>query len=225
MIAFVEPEIACSARIAFSNASRVMMSDGRMLRCDELDDLPSGGLGDVRAPRVDRRNCGGPRQRQAERLGHARHRRRRTHRHAVAVRPRHRVLDLDELVFGDAPAAQLLVVVPAVRARAQLLPAPVAVEHRAAGDDDRRDVRRAGAEHRGRIGLVAPRQQHDAVERVGTDRLLDVHRHQVAIEHRRRLHQRLAERHHRKLAGEAARLEHAALDRLGQPPQVDVAVH
>ena len=33
MIAFVEPEIACSARIAFSNASRVTMSDGRMPRC------------------------------------------------------------------------------------------------------------------------------------------------------------------------------------------------
>ena len=30
MIALVEPEIACSARIAFSNASRVRMSEGRI---------------------------------------------------------------------------------------------------------------------------------------------------------------------------------------------------
>ena len=29
MIALVEPEIACSARIAFSNAARVRMSEGR----------------------------------------------------------------------------------------------------------------------------------------------------------------------------------------------------
>ena len=32
MIALVEPEIACRARIAFSNASRVRMSAGRMSR-------------------------------------------------------------------------------------------------------------------------------------------------------------------------------------------------
>ena len=32
MIALVEPLIACSARIAFSKASRVRMSDGRMPR-------------------------------------------------------------------------------------------------------------------------------------------------------------------------------------------------
>jgi hypothetical protein len=30
MIAFVEPEMACSVRIAFSNAARVTMSEGRM---------------------------------------------------------------------------------------------------------------------------------------------------------------------------------------------------
>ena len=32
MIALVEPEIACRVRIAFSNASAVTMSDGRMSR-------------------------------------------------------------------------------------------------------------------------------------------------------------------------------------------------
>jgi hypothetical protein len=32
MIAFVDPEIACSARMAFSSASRVTMSDGRRSR-------------------------------------------------------------------------------------------------------------------------------------------------------------------------------------------------
>ena len=164
-------------------------------------------------------------ERQPKSLGHAGHRRRSPHRHAVAVGARHRVLDLGEVGFGDPARAELLVVVPAIRARAELFPAPVTGEHRAAGYDDRRDVRRARAHDRCRVGLVTAGQQYDAVERVGADRLLDVHRHQVAVQHRRRLHQRLAEGHHRKLAREAAGLEHPALDRLREPAQVHVAVH
>ena len=191
---------------------------------DELDDLPPGGLGEVRAAGVDRRDRRAARRRQPERLGHAGHRRRGPHRHAMPVRARHRVLDLGEVLLADPARAQLLVVVPAVRARAELLPAPAAVEHRPAGDDDRRDVRRARAQDRRRVRLVAAGEQDDAVEGIGADRLLDVHRHQVAIEHRRRLHQRLAERHDRELAREAAGLQDAALDRLGQAAQVHVAV-
>ena len=98
-----------------------------------------------------------PGKRQPERLGHAGHRRRGPHRHAVPVRARHRVLDLAELRLRDAAGAQLLVVVPAVGARAELAPAPVAVQHRAAGDDDRRDVRARRAHDARRVGLVAAR--------------------------------------------------------------------
>ena len=84
------------------------------------------------------------------------------------------------------------------------------------------------AEHAPRIDagfvLSQPVSSTTPSSGIGADRLLDVHRHQVAVEHRRRLHQRLAERHDRELAREAAGLQHAALDRLGQPAQVHVAV-
>ena len=71
---------------------------------DELDDLASGRLGEVRAARVDRRDRRAAGQRQPERLGHAGHRRRGPHRHAVAVGARHRVLDLGEVLLADAAA-------------------------------------------------------------------------------------------------------------------------
>ncbi len=197
---------------------------GLEVELHELDDLAARRLGQPAPMRVDRRDGRAAGERQAERLGHAGHRRRGSHRHAVPVGARHRVLDLGELLLGDPSCAELLVVVPAVAARAELAPAPVAVQHRAAGDDDARDVRARGAEDAGGVRLVAPREEDDAVQRVRADGLLDVHRHQVAVEHRRRLHQRLAERHDRELHREAARLQHAALDRLGEPAQVDVAV-
>ena len=114
---------------------------------------------------------------------------------------------------------------PAVGAGSELAAAPVPVEHRPAGDHDRGDVRARCSEDAGRVRLVAAGEQDDTIERVGADRLLDVHRHQVPVQHRRRLHQRLAQRHHRELEREAARLQHAALDRLSQPAKVDVAVH
>ena len=192
---------------------------------DEIDDRASRLLGEVTSPRVDGRDRRAAWQREPERLRHAGHGRGGAHGHAVAVRARDRVLDLDELGLGDPAGAELLVVVPAVRAGSELAAAPVPVQHRPAGDDDRGDVRARRSEDAGRVRLVAAREQDDTVERVGADRLLHVHRHQVPVQHRRRLHQRLAERHHRELEREAARLQHAALDRLGQTAQVDVAVH
>src|SRR6185436_19878142 len=73
-------------------------------------------------------------------------------------------------------------------------------------------------------GLVAPCEEHHAVERIRPDRLLDVHGHEVPVEHGRRLHQRLTEREDRKLEREAASLEDAALHGFCEATQVDVAV-
>ena len=154
--AFVDPEIACSARIAFSNAlagENVGRADAAP---DQLDDLPARRLRDVRAAGVDGGDRRGPWQRQPERLGHARHRRGSPHRLAMAVRAGHPVLDLGELLLGDPSGSELLVVVPAVGARAELLASPAAVEHRATGDDDRRDVRRARAHDRAGFVLSQP---------------------------------------------------------------------
>ena len=129
-----------------------------------------------------------------------------------------------QLGLGYPARAKLLVVVPAVTARADLLAAPAPVQHRPAGDDDRRDVGARGAHDARRVRLVAPGEEHDSVERVRANGLFDVHRHQIPVEHRRRLHERLAQRQHRELERETASLQNTALDRLGQPAQVHVAV-
>ena len=68
------------------------------------------------------------------------------------------------------------------------------------------------------VSRTTPSSGYDA------DGLLDVHRHQVPVQHRRRLHERLAEREDRELEREAAGLQHAALHRFGEPAQVHVAV-
>ncbi len=72
-------------------------------------------------------------------------------------------------------------------------------------------------------GLVAAHEQHDAVERVAADRLLDVHAGEVAVEHRRGTQQRLAQGHHRELEREAARVQHAQLHVLGERAEMRVA--
>ena len=64
--------------------------------------------------------------------------------------------------------------------------------------------------------LVAPAQQHRAVERIRPQQLLGLHRQQVPVEHRRRLHERLAQRDRRHLQREPARLPDAALDVLAR---------
>ena len=81
-----------------------------------------------------------------------------------------------------------------------LVPEPIslaavdAAQLRAAGDADGGQVgARRAHQQRGR-GLVAAHQQHDAVERVRADALLDVHGREVAEQHGGRPHRDLAER-------------------------------
>ena len=152
-IALVEPEIACRTRIALSNASEVSTSLGLRSR--------STSSTICRPAASARRRAGGrrpgsrrrPGSVEPERLGDARHRRGGAHGHAVAVRAGHRVLDLLELGLADPPGPELLVVVPAVAARAELPAAPVAVQHRPARDHDRGHVRARSA-HQPRPGFV-----------------------------------------------------------------------
>ena len=72
-------------------------------------------------------------------------------------------------------------------------------------------------------GLVAAAEQHHAVHGVGADDLLRLHRQQVAVEHRRRLHVRLAHGEDGHLQREAARLPDAALHLLRAQAEVGVA--
>ena len=96
-------------------------------------------------------------------------------------------------------------------------------EHRATGHHDGGKVDRCSTHHHGRGRLVAPGQQHHAVDRVATNRLLDVHRHQVPQQHRGRLDLGLAERHHRELERHTARLPHPAFDVFDQFVEVLIA--
>ena len=70
------------------------------------------------------------------------------------------------------PAAHVFGHLPDARARADLLAAEVARQHRAAGNADGRKVAaRRAHQQRGR-GLVAAHEQHDAVERIAADATL-----------------------------------------------------
>jgi hypothetical protein len=91
------------------------------------------------------------------------------------------------------------------------LAVPIAAQHRPCGQEDCRQVHRCGPHQHRRHGLVATAHQHHAVDRIGAQQFLDVHRQKIAVEHRRGLHERLAQRHGRHLQGKAAGLVDAAL--------------
>ena len=204
---------------------RLARQDARQLLVfvNHVDDAPPGFARDDVAAAIDRGIGRVARQADAERLDHARHRARGAHRHAVAVAAVHAAFGLEELGELQGAGAHLLAHAPDAGARAQLLVAPAAVQHRPATHADGRQIGARRAHQQDRRRLVAAHQQHHAVDRVAADALLDVHRREVAVEHRRRPQQRLAERHHRKLEREAARLVDADLHLLGQRAEMRVA--
>ena len=123
----------------------------------------------------------------------------------------------------DVARALLRPIFPRIRARAERLPAPVAAQHRPAGHEDERQPRGERAhDQRGR-GFVARAEQHRAVDRVAAQHFLRLHREQIAIEHRRRLHEVFAERKHRDFHRHPARLQHAFLHILREHLEMQVA--
>ena len=141
--ALVLPPIAALVRIAFSNASRVRMSDGfrssftictirRPVRCAI-----------TRRRRIHRRNRRIARQGHAQRLDHASHR-----ADAVPIvlhdpgERRHRRLGLDKLLRRHLARFHGLGELPQMRARAHPFALEIAVQHRPAGDHDGRQIDR-----------------------------------------------------------------------------------
>ena len=102
-------------------------------------------------------------------------------------------------------------------------PRIVAVQHRAAGDDDRRQIAARRAHDQRRRRLVAAAEQDHAVDRIAANRLLDVHRGEIAEQHRGRPQAGFAERHDRELERHAAAFPHTALDVLGDLAEVPIA--
>ncbi len=134
-----------------------------------LDQLNDAAAGQVRlgvSAGVHGRNRRVVRERQAERFDHARHGRRRAHHVARPARPRHARLGLHELLQAHRAGLDFLAEPPDVGARAELRAAVLAVEHRPARHDERRQVAARRAHDERRRGLVAAAQQHDAVDRV-----------------------------------------------------------
>ena len=117
----------------------------------------------------------------------------------------------------------LLAEAPHIGAGAERPAAIVAVQHRPAGNGDRRQIAARRAHDQGRRRLVAAAQQDHAVDRVAANRLLDVHRREVAEQHRRRPQAGLTQRGDRELERDPAALPHAALDVLGHFTEVEVA--
>jgi hypothetical protein len=132
-------------------------------------------------------------------------------------------LGIDKLRFADGAGPQCVVHRPQVGARPDEFTPEPAAQHRASGDNDCRKVTARRAHQGGWRGLVTPAEEHDPVDRVRPDRLLDVHAHEVAQKHARRADQWLAEGRHRKLDRKAPGLIDASLHCLGENPKVAVA--
>jgi hypothetical protein len=210
-------------RMALANASFLRMADEPQVLVDHLDDAPARHAGEAVAARVDGRVGGVAGQRHAERFDHRGHGRGRAHGHAI---PGERDMAL------SASAKSCALITPARTSSENFhtsVPEPMvaaleaAVEHRPAGDDDGGQVAgRRAHDQRGR-GLVAAGHQHGAVHRVAADRLLDIHRRQVAEQHGGRAQVGFAAREHRKLQRQPARLQDAGLDVLDQAAEMRVA--
>ncbi|SAL70625.1 hypothetical protein AWB67_04097 [Caballeronia terrestris] len=195
----------------------------REVFANHIDDAPPRHMREHLTPCIDGRNRRVVRQAHAERFDHRRHRGGRAHRHAVAARAVHARFGFGEFFLRHRPGAHFLRHLPHARARADVLAAELAVQHRPAGDRQRRQIARRGAHQQRGRRLVATDEQDHAVHRIAANRFLDVHRSQIAKQHRGGAQVRLAERHHRKLERQAARLAHAALHILGEFAKMRVA--
>ncbi|MCY1235289.1 hypothetical protein D9M72_478990 [compost metagenome] len=151
-----------------------------------VDDAAAGELGDHSTACVDGRNGRVAGQRHAERFGHRGHGGSRAHGHAASGRTGHALLGVHEFCQRHLAGLHHLGELPDRRTGADILAAPFAVQHRAAGDENNRDIDAGSPHQQARRGLVAAAEQHDAIDRIAADRLFDVHRCKVAEHHRRR---------------------------------------
>jgi hypothetical protein len=196
--------------MAFSRAARVRMRDG----------LFGHGL----AARIGRGDAGAPGQRHAQRFGQTGHGGRGAHHVAVAGAAVDAAFDLAQLFVIDAAGAVQVVELAPVGAGADFLIAPAPVQLRSASHHDGGQIGAGRAHDLRRRGFVAAAEEHHAIQRIGADGLLDVHRHQVAIQHGGGLHVDFAQRNGGELQRETAGGPHPALHRLGHGAQVEIAV-
>ena len=196
---------------------------GLQVLVHDLDGAAAGLVGDLGALAVGRRDRGAARQRHAERLGERIHGRGRAHGVAVADRRRRGGDDVDELLVVDAPRRLFLARLPHDGAGADALAVAPAVEHRAAGQHDRRNVHRRRRHQAGGRGLVAAGGEHDAVDRIAEQQLDEPEIGEVAVERCRRPLAGLLDRMHRKFERDAASVADALAHALRQLEVMPVA--
>jgi hypothetical protein len=217
MTALVEPPIAASVLMARQDLRQ------HQVLVHHVNDAAARIARDHVAPAVDSGIGGVARQSKSESFDHARHRGGGAHGHAVPVAAVHAALGFEKVLKLQRAGPHLLAHAPHAGARAEFLPAPLAIEHRAAGNADGRQVNARGAHHQRRRGLVASHEQHDTIDRIAADAFLHVHAGEVAIQHGSGPQQRLAERHDREFEGESAGFVDADLDLLGERAEMRIA--
>ena len=221
--ALVEPPIAEQATIAFSNAARVRISDGFRSSRTISTARTAGLVGDLAALAVWRRYGGAAGQRHAERLGQRIHGRRRAHGVAMADRRRRRRDDVDEFLVVDLAGSDVLARLPDHGAGASELAVVVAVEHRPAGQHDRRRVDGRGGHQASRRGLVAAGHQHHAVERIAVQHFDKAEISEIAVERRGRPLAGFLNRMHRKFQRHAAGIANALAHAFGEFEMMAIA--
>ena len=169
-----------------------------------VDDARAGLIGDLAAFAVGGRDRRASRQRHAERLGQRIHGRGGAHGVAVAGRWRRRGHDIHEFLVVDLAGDQPFAGFPDHGAGASALAVVPAVQHRPAGEHDRRQVDRRRRHQAGRGGLVAAGGQDDAVERIAEQDFDQSEIGQVAVKCRSRALAGFLDRVHREFHGDAA---------------------
>ncbi len=190
---------------------------------DHFDDPLAAGRGHARMRGIHCRNAGCARQRQAQRIHDRGHGRCRAHGIAGAGRAGGNALDVHHFRFVHLAGAIVVPVLAGMGAGAHRRAAIPAVEHRAGGTDNDRQVHADGAHHHAGRGLVAAAEQHGAIHRMLAQQLFRLHRQEIAIEHGGRLDHHFAERQRRQFHRETSGAKNAALDGLRPLAQMRMA--
>ena len=221
--ALVEPPIAELTRMALRKAPSGHDVGGLEVLADDLDGAHAGAPGHLGAVAVGGGDGGGAGELHAEGLGERVHRRGGAHGVAVADRGRRGGDEVDHPGIVDLALGHHLAGGPHDRARAGALAAEPAVEHRADGERDRRDVDRRRGHQQGGRRLVAADGQDDAVDRVAVEHLDEAEVGEVAVEARGRALAGLLDRVDGELHGDAAGVADAVAHALGELEVVAVA--
>ncbi len=183
---------------------------------DHPDNARPGLIGDLAALAVGRRDRGTARQRHAQRLGQRIHGGGGAHGVAVADRRRRGGHDIHELLVVDLAGGHAFARFPDHGAGAGALAIVPSVEHRPAGQHDRRQVDGRRRHQAGRGGLVAAGGQHHAVQRIAEQDFDQSKIGEVAVERRGRALAGFLDRVHREFHGDAAGGADAFPDPMGQ---------